>query len=90
MRAAVSWTLALFVASTLFVASSATASPTTNKEGDIVRPKANSFAPHPGSHNRVYGAPIQSRILKSHSKKKPQLTSSPLPDSTSANTPSGG
>ena len=90
MRAAVSWTLALLVASTLFVASSATASPTTNKEGDIVRPKANSFAPHPGSHNRVYGAPIQSRILKSHPKKKPQLTSSPLPDSTSATTPSGG
>ena len=52
--------------------------------------KASSFAPHPGSHNRAYGAPIQSRILKSHPKKKPQLTSSPLPDSTSANTPSGG
>ena len=90
MRAAVSWTLALLVASTLFVASSATASPTTNKEGDIVRPKANSFAPHPGSHNRVYGAPIQSRILKSHPKKKPQLTSTPLPDSISTSSSSGG
>jgi len=90
MRAAVSWTLALLVAGTLLVASPATASPTTNTQGDVVRPKANSFAPHPGSHNRVYGAPIQSRILKSHPKKKPQLTSSPLPDSTSATTPSGG
>ena len=52
--------------------------------------KASSFAPHPGSHNRAYGAPIQSRILKSHPKKKPQITSSPLPDSSSANTASGG
>ena len=89
MRAATSWTLALLVAGTLSVASYATASPTTNKEGDIVRPKASSFAPHPGLHSRVYGAPIQSRILKSHPKKKPQLSSSPLPDSASANTPSG-
>jgi len=90
MKAAVSSTLALLVASTLFVASSATASPSTNKEGDPIRPKANSFAPHPGAQSRVYGAPIQSRILKSRPKKKPQLTSSPLPDSTSAHTPSGG
>jgi hypothetical protein len=90
MRATVSRTLALLVAGTLCVASSATASPTTNKQGDIVRPKANSFAPHPGAQSRVYGAPIQSRILKSRPKKKPQLTSSPLPDSTSAKTPSGG
>ena len=90
MRAAVSWTLALLVAGTLFVASSATASPTTNQEGDIVRPRASSFAPHPGSQSRVYGAPIQSRILKSRPKKKPQLTSSPLPASTSASTSSGG
>ena len=52
--------------------------------------KASSFAPHPVPHSRVYGAPIQSRILKSRPKKKPQLTSSPLPDSTSAHTPSGG
>jgi len=52
--------------------------------------KASSFAPHAGPHSRVYGAPIQSRILKSRPKKKPQLTSSPLPDATSANTPSGG
>jgi hypothetical protein len=43
--------------------------------------KANSFAPHPGSQSRVYGAPIQSRILKSRPKKKPQLTSTPLPAS---------
>jgi hypothetical protein len=43
--------------------------------------KANSFAPHPASQNRVYGAPIQPRILKSKPKKKPQLTSTPLPAS---------
>jgi hypothetical protein len=52
--------------------------------------KANSFAPHSGPHSRVYGVPIQSRILKSRPKKKPQLTSSPLSDSTGAKTPSGG
>jgi hypothetical protein len=51
--------------------------------------KANSFAPHPGAQSRVYGAPIQSRILKSRPRKKPQLTSSPLPDSTSATAPAG-
>jgi len=90
MRAAVSWTLALVVAGTLSVVSSAIASPTTNNSGNVVRPKASSFAPHPGSHSRVYGAPIQSRILKSRPKKKPQLTSSPLPDPTSTNTSSGG
>lgn len=43
--------------------------------------KANSFAPHPASQSRVYGAPIQARILKSRPKKKPQLTSTPLPAS---------
>jgi hypothetical protein len=43
--------------------------------------KANSFAPHASAHNRVYGAPIQSRIFKSRPKKKPQLASSPLPAS---------
>jgi hypothetical protein len=43
--------------------------------------KANSFAPHPTSQSRVYGAPIQSRILKTRPKKKPQLTSTPLPAS---------
>ena len=52
--------------------------------------KTSSFAPHAGPHSRVYGVPIQSRILKSRPKKKPQLTSSPLPDATSAKTPSGG
>jgi hypothetical protein len=46
--------------------------------------KASSFAPHPGSHSHVYGAPIQSRILKSHPKKSPQLKTAPLADSASA------
>ena len=81
MRAAVSCVFALLVAGVLFAASSALADPTTNKQGNVVRPKSSSFAPHAGSQNRVYGAPIQSRIVKSHSKKKPQLHSSPLPDS---------
>jgi hypothetical protein len=52
--------------------------------------KTSSFAPHAGPHSRVYGAPIQSRILKNRPKKQPQLTSSPLADATRANTPSGG
>jgi hypothetical protein len=52
--------------------------------------KSNSFAPHSASHSRVYGVPIQSRILKSHAKKKPQLTSTPLPDATTATSSSGG
>jgi hypothetical protein len=81
MRAAVSCALALLVAGVLLVASSAIADPTTNHEGDVVRPKPSSFAPHPGSQNRVYGTPIQSRVLKSHAKKKPHLTSTPLPGS---------
>jgi len=84
MRAAIFCTLALLAAGALHSARSLGAphcGPTVNKQGDVIRPKANSFAPHPGAHNRVYGAPIQSRILKSRPKKKPQLTSSPLPDS---------
>jgi hypothetical protein len=81
MRAAVSCAFALLVVGVLLAASSAIADPTTNKQGDVVRPKPSSFAPHPGSQNRVYGTPIQSRILKSHPKKKPHLTSSPLPAS---------
>jgi hypothetical protein len=46
----------------------------------VHRPKASSFAPHANSPNRVYGVPIQSRILKSHPKKTPQLKSAPLPN----------
>jgi hypothetical protein len=42
--------------------------------------KANSFAPHAGAHSRVYGAPIQSRIFRSHPRKNPQLKSTGLPD----------
>jgi hypothetical protein len=56
----------------------------------VAHSKTSSFAPHAGPHSRVYGVPIQSRILKSRPKKKPQLTSSPLPDGTGANNPSGG
>jgi hypothetical protein len=85
MRAAVFCALALLVAGTLHVASSGAATPDDHK-----RPKPSSFAPHPGAQSHVYGAPIQSRILKSRPKKKPQLTSSPLPDSASAKTSSGG
>jgi hypothetical protein len=61
-----------------------------DRTSNAAHSKTSSFAPHAGPHSRVYGAPIQSRILKSRQKKKPQLTSSPLPDATSANTPSGG
>jgi hypothetical protein len=77
MRAAVSCALALLAVSALCAAPIASADTPSDKH----RPKANSFAPHPGSHSHTYGVPIQPRILKSHPKKKPQLTSSPLPDS---------
>jgi len=77
MRAAVSCALALLAASAWLATSSASADQTQ----DPARPKASSFVPHPRAHNRSYGAPIQPRIFKSHPKKKPQLTSSPLPSS---------
>ncbi len=75
MRAAVSCALALFVAGALHTASSAAGA--AGQPGDHKRPKASSFAPHSGVQSRVYGAPIQPRILKSRPQKKPQLTSSP-------------
>jgi hypothetical protein len=84
MRAVICCALALVVAGALH-SSPALGDPSVNAQGDVIRPKANSFAPHPGSPSRVYGAPIQSRILASHPKKKPELTSSPLPDAASAN-----
>ena len=96
MRATVSCATALLAAAALSAASSVHAARPTycatkaDQTSIAAHSKANSFAPHPGTQSRVYGAPIQSRILKSRPKKKPQLTSSPLPDSTSAKTPSGG
>ncbi|MBV8146792.1 MAG: hypothetical protein JO184_17505 [Gammaproteobacteria bacterium] len=51
-------------------------------EAEPVRAKPSSFAPHAGSQNRVYGQPIQPRILKPRPKKKePELRSAPLPES---------
>jgi hypothetical protein len=51
-----------------------------NATDEATRPKPSSFAPHPGGHSRVYGVPIQPRILKSRPKKNPELKSAPLPD----------
>ena len=51
-----------------------------NPTDEAAHPKPSSFAPHRGGHNRIYGAPIQPRILKSRPKKNPQLKSAPLPD----------
>ena len=90
MRAAVSCAMAL-----LAVVASSAGSPVhcatkADQTAIAAHSKANSFAPHPGPHSHIYGVPIQSRILKSHPRKKPQLTSSPLPESTSAKTPAGG
>ncbi len=83
--AALSCALALLAAAAL---SGATSRPirgcgaTSDYQADSARrPKASSFAPHAGSHNRVYGVPIQSRIFKSHPKKNPQLKSAALPQS---------
>ena len=84
MRAALSCALALLAATAL----SATLSrpvpgcgASDSQTDRSHRAKASSFAPHAGSSNHVYGAPIQSRILKSHPKKTPQLKAAPLPDS---------
>jgi hypothetical protein len=100
MRAVVPCLLALLAAATLSTASSVPKVPSAraigcatkaDKTAIAAHSKASSFAPHPGSRSHVYGAPIQSRILKSRpAKKKPQLTSSPLPDSSTAETSSGG
>ena len=84
MKAAVSYALVLLAAGALH-STQVEGGPTVNAQGDAIRPKASSFAPHPGTHSRVYGMPIQPRILKSHPKKTPQLTSSPLPEAASAN-----
>ncbi|HEV3181609.1 MAG TPA: hypothetical protein VGY90_02220 [Steroidobacteraceae bacterium] len=89
MKAAVSCALALLAVTALSAASStpaaryvhASCGTTANVPTDGAHPKVSSFAPHPGAHSRVYGVPIQPRIFKSRPKKKPQLTSSPLPDS---------
>ena len=41
--------------------------------------KPSSFAPHPGSKRRVYGAPIQGPIFKMQPKSKPKLKSTAVP-----------
>ena len=93
MRVAVSWTMLLLAVAAL---SAAPAHPTrsvcaakADQAANAAHSKANSFEPHPGAHSRrIYGAPIQSQILKSRPKKKateprkdPELRSSPLPAS---------
>ena len=106
MRATVSGATALLAAALTAASSVHPALAVRAASGPVARPavcatkadqtaiaahsKTSSFAPHAGPHSRVYGVPIQSRILKSRPKKKPQLTSSPLPDAKTANTPSGG
>lgn len=85
MRATMSWVFALLAIAALRDASSlrSTRSVCATKADQTslaAHSKANSFAPHPGSHSRVYGVPIQSRILKSRPKKNPQLKSTALPD----------
>lgn len=90
MRAAVSCAMALLAVVALSAASSVHCATKADQTAIAAHSKASSFAPHAGPHSRVYGIPIQSRILKSHPKKKPQLTSSPLSESTRAKTPAGG
>jgi hypothetical protein len=85
MRATRYWVFALLAIAALRDASSlhSTRSVCATKADQTslaAHSKANSFAPHPGSHRRVYGVPIQSRILKSRPKKNPQLKSTALPD----------
>ena len=97
MRVVLSVALALLAITTLSAASSGPPAASVRYCATKADPaslaahsKTSSFAPHAASQGRVYGAPIQSRILKSRPKKKPQLTSTPLPESTSAKSPSGG
>jgi hypothetical protein len=85
MRATMYWVFALLASAALRDASSlhSTRSVCATKADQTslaAHSKANSFAPHPGPHSRVYGVPIQSRILKSRPKKNPQLKSTALPD----------
>jgi len=85
MRATMYWVFALLAIAALRDASSlhSTRSVCATKADQtslVAHSKANSFAPHPGPHSRVYGVPIQSRILKSRPKKNPQLKSTALPD----------
>jgi hypothetical protein len=83
MRAALFCALALLAASALHAASPPPADP-------VVHAKASSFVPHGGSHSRVYGAPIQERILKNRPKPQlktnpnPQLKTTPLPEAPAA------
>src|SRR5262249_52620829 len=105
MRVAVFCALALLAAATSSAAPSvdrghSVCATKPDKTAIAAHSKASSFAPHSSSGSRVYGAPIQSRILKSRPKKNPQikdsqvkdpqLKSAPLPDATSANSSTGG
>ena len=83
MRAPLFCALALLGASIVCAASSSRAHPCGSAPDPdaLQRAKPSSFAPHRISQNRVYGAPIQSRILKRTPKKTPQLKSAPLPES---------
>jgi len=103
--------VAMFSALALLAAAASSAAPSEHRARSVcatqadktaiaAHSKASSFAPHPGSGSHVYGAPIQSRILKSRPKKNPQvkdpqikdpqLKSAPLPDATGANSSTGG
>jgi hypothetical protein len=86
MRAALFCALALLAASALPAASPPSSDPAAGGQ----HAKASSFVPHSGSHSRVYGAPIQQRILKNRPKPQlktnpnPQLKTSPLPEEPAA------
>jgi len=85
MRATMYWVFALLAIAALRDASSlhltrSVCATKADQTSLAAHSKANSFAPHPGPHSRVYGVPIQSRILKSRPKKNPQLKSTALPD----------
>ena len=86
MRAAPFCALALLAAGALNAASP----PSGASALDAKQAKVSSFAPHSGSQSRVYGAPIQQRILKNRPKPhlkaspNPQLKTSPLPEPPAA------
>jgi len=83
--------VAVFSALALLAAAASSAAPSVHRARSVcatqadktaiaAHSKASSFAPHPGSGSHVYGAPIQSRILKSRPKKNPQVKNPQIKD----------
>jgi hypothetical protein len=75
----------LLVLSVLILAAATTSQPRAAAGCQPVAPEAatpakpSSFAPHPHSRKRVYGAPIQKPLVKSHTRHRPHPAKKPPP-----------